>query len=125
MIEYEEEYEEIIYEEEPEDGSRDELEEVEELADMSNIRAAMLKSANRFKLIVDDTGPEYKLSSIEFRIKHEPTEEPTGPFEGRLDPISLLLVTVLITSILLLFGIITMLFNRRKRLQKKHFHVDT
>ena len=31
--------------------------------------------------------------SIEFRIKHEPTEEPTGPFEGRLDPISLLLVT--------------------------------
>jgi hypothetical protein len=119
MIEYEEEYEEteIIYEEEPE--------EQEELADMSNIRAAMLKSANRFKLIEDDTGPEYKLSSIEFRIKHEPTEEPTGPFEGRLDPISLLLVTVLITSILLLFGIITMLFNRRKRLQKKHFHVDT
>ena len=54
MIEYEEEYEEteIIYEEEPE----------EELADMSNIRAAMLKSANRFKLIEDDTGPEYKLS---------------------------------------------------------------
>ena len=56
MIEYEEEYEEteIIYEEEPE--------EEEELADMSNIRAAMLKSANRFKLIEDDTGPEYKLS---------------------------------------------------------------
>ena len=56
MIEYEEEYEEteIIYEEEPE--------EQEELADMSNIRAAMLKSANRFKLIEDDTGPEYKLS---------------------------------------------------------------
>ena len=55
MIEYEEEYEEteIIYEEEPEE---------EELADMSNIRAAMLKSANRFKLIEDDTGPEYKLS---------------------------------------------------------------
>ena len=54
MIEYEEEYEEteIIYEEEPE----------EELADMSNIRAAMLKSANRFKLIEEDTGPEYKLS---------------------------------------------------------------
>ena len=56
MIEYEEEYDEteIIYEEEPE--------EQEELADMSNIRAAMLKSANRFKLIEDDTGPEYKLS---------------------------------------------------------------
>ena len=56
MIEYEEEYEEteIIYDEEPE--------EQEELADMSNIRAAMLKSANRFKLIEDDTGPEYKLS---------------------------------------------------------------
>ena len=55
MIEYEEEYEEteIIYEEEPEE---------EELADMSNIRAAMLKSANRFKLTEDDTGPEYKLS---------------------------------------------------------------
>ena len=57
MIEYEEEYEEreIIYEDEPE-------EEQEELADMSNIRAAMLKSANRFKLIEEDTGPEYKLS---------------------------------------------------------------
>ena len=56
MIEYEEEYEEteIIYDEEPE--------EQEELADMSNIRAAMLKSANRFKLIEEDTGPEYKLS---------------------------------------------------------------
>lgn len=59
MIEYEEEYEEteIIYEEEPE-GEEGE----EQLADMSNIRAAMLKSANRFKLIEDDTGPEYKLS---------------------------------------------------------------
>ena len=57
MIEYEEEYEEteIIYEEEPE-------EEGEQLADMSNIRAAMLKSANRFKLVEEDTGPEYKLS---------------------------------------------------------------
>ena len=58
MIEYEEEYEEteIIYEEEPEES------EGEQLADMSNIRAAMLKSANRFKLVEEDTGPEYKLS---------------------------------------------------------------
>lgn len=122
-LEYEDEYEEseIIYEAEPEEIEHSE----EKLADMSNIRAAMLKSANRFKQMENDVGPDYQLSSIEFRIKHEPTEEPTGPFEGRLDPISLLLVTVLITSILLLFGIITMLFNRRKRLQKKHFHVDT
>ena len=100
------ELEEIIYEEEPE-----QFEDLAaELADMSNVRAAMLKSANRFKTI-EDTNPhnEHQITryfirflidlilqitfSIQFRIKHEPVEEPTGPFEGRLDPISLLLVT--------------------------------
>ena len=53
----EEEIDEIIYEDEPE------AELVEELADMSNVRAAMLKSANRFKQFDDDTdGMDYQLS---------------------------------------------------------------
>ena len=43
-----EDVDEIIYEDEPE------AELIEELADMSNVRAAMLKSANRFKQFDDD-----------------------------------------------------------------------
>jgi methionine synthase I (cobalamin-dependent) len=53
-----EDVDEIIYEDEPE------AELIEELADMSNVRAAMLKSANRFKQFDDDQpdGMDYHLS---------------------------------------------------------------
>lgn len=117
-LEYDED--EIIYEDEPE-----EIELVEELADMSNVRAAMLKSVNRFKQFEEDKdGMDYQLSSIEFRIKHEPVEEKAGPFEGTLDLTSLLLVTVLATSVIMLIGIIWMLCNRRRKLHKQ-LHVST
>merc|ERR1712050_653314 len=110
---------EIIYEDEPE------AELIEELADMSNVKAAMLKSANRFRQFDDDNDAmDYQLSSIEFRIKHEPVEEKAGPFEGTLDLTSLLLVTVLATSIMMLIGIIWMLVNRLRKLQKQ-LHVST
>lgn len=59
-----------------------------------------------------------KLSSMAILIKEEVVEAP-GPFEGKLDPISLLLLTVLATSVALLVGIICVLFQRRKRLQKQ------
>jgi len=114
-----EEVDEIIYEDEPE------AELIEELADMSNVKAAMLKSANRFKQFDDDNDAmDYQLSSIEFRIKHEPVEEKAGPFEGTLDLTSLLLVTVLATSIIMLIGIIWMLVNRRRKLAKQ-LHIST
>jgi len=57
--EYENEFEiseEIIYQDEPEtDRNEPEVRELAaELADMTHVRAAMLKSANRFKTIEDD-----------------------------------------------------------------------
>ena len=53
----EEEVDEIIYEDELE------AELIEELADMSNVKAAMLKSANRFRQFDDDNdGMDYQLS---------------------------------------------------------------
>ena len=58
-----EEVDEIIYEDEPEADF------VEELADMSNVRAAMLKSANRFKKFEDDTDAmDYQLSRFVVRL---------------------------------------------------------
>ena len=55
--------EEIIYEEEPEGEENEVLRELEvELADMSEVRAAMLKSANRFKAIENDHHNEHQLT---------------------------------------------------------------
>lgn len=78
---------------------------------------AMLKSAR--KTSEEHMMPSYsKLSSMAILIKEEVVTAP-GPFEGKLDPISLLLLTVLATSVALLVGIIGVLFQRRKRLHKQ------
>jgi len=99
-------YDEIIYEEEPE----------YEIGDH-----AMLKSVRTVEKMHEM--PQFsKLSSISIRIKEE-VKPAQGPFDGKLDPISLLLLTVLATSVALLIGIICILFHRRKRLHKQmHVH---